>query len=122
MIEPLQDRIIKAEAVEWVPFTLPGWRGDTLAAFPNMDTSQAPFIAMAKLAPGAFIQRHYHLKAVEAVYVVEGELVNNGEALSAGSFLVHGPGVEHGPHTTDKGCTLMFIQYPGVSVEDSVLV
>jgi quercetin dioxygenase-like cupin family protein len=116
------DIILKAENIEWVPFTLPGWTGGTTAAFPNMDVEKAPFIAMAKLEPGAFIQRHYHNVAVESVYVVEGEMINNGEPLKAGSFLVHGPGVEHGPHTTKTGCTLMFIQYPGVTVEDSVLV
>lgn len=117
-----QELVIKAESIEWHPFTLPGWSGNTVAAFANTDIQQAPFIAMAKLSPGASIQRHYHLKAVESVYVVEGELINNGEKLSAGSFLVHGPGVAHGPHATEKGCTLMFIQYPGVTVEDSVLV
>lgn len=117
-----QENIMKAENIGWAPFTLPGWSGNTLAAFPNTDIQRAPFIALAKLAPGAFLQRHYHIKAVESVYVVEGELINNGEKLNAGSFLVHGPGVAHGPHTTEKGCTLMFIQYPGVSVEDSVLV
>lgn len=114
--------ILKAEEVEWVSFTLPGWTGTTTAAFINVDVGKAPFIAMAKLAPEANLQRHYHNVAIESVYVVEGELINDGEVLKAGSFLIHGPGVEHGPHTTKTGCTLMFIQYPGVTVEDSVLV
>ncbi|MBC7887294.1 MAG: cupin domain-containing protein [Ferruginibacter sp.] len=118
----LPDIILKAEDIEWIPFSLPGWTGTTTAAFPNMNITKAPFIAMAKLAPDAFIQKHYHNIAIESVYVVEGELINNGETLKAGSFLVHGTGVAHGPHTTKTGCTLMFIQYPGVTVEDSVLV
>lgn len=118
----IPDIILKAEEIEWTPFTLPGWTGTTTAAFINMDVEKAPFIAMAKLAPEANLQRHYHNIAVESVYVVDGELINNGEVLKAGSFLIHGPGVEHGPHTTKTGCTLMFIQYPGVTVEDSVLV
>jgi quercetin dioxygenase-like cupin family protein len=116
------DLIIKAENLQWVPFTLPGWTGNTTAAFPNTDTAKAPFIAMARLEPGAYIQKHYHVKAIEAVYVVGGELINNGEVLGQGSFMVHGPGVAHGPHTTEKGCTLMFIQYPGVSPDDSILL
>lgn len=116
------DIILKAEDIQWVDFTLPGWTGKTTAAFINMDVEKAPFIAMAKLEPEANLQRHYHNIAVESVYVVEGELINNGEVLKPGSFLVHGPGVEHGPHTTKTGCTLMFIQFPGVTVEDSVLV
>lgn len=118
----IADIILRAEDIEWVPFTLPGWTGTTTAAFPNMDIKKAPFIAIAKLEPGAFIQRHYHKVAIESVYVVEGELIDDGQVLQAGSFLVHGPDVAHGPHTTQSGCTLMFIQYPGVSVEDSILV
>lgn len=114
--------ILKAENIQWQPFTLPGWTGNTSAAFINMDTAKAPFIAMAKLEPGAILQRHYHNVAIESVYVAEGEMINNGELLKQGSFLIHGPGVEHGPHSTETGCTLMFIQYPGVTIEDSVLI
>lgn len=116
------DIILKAEDIKWAPFSLPGWTGNTEAAFINIDLEKAPFIAMARLAPAANLQRHYHNVAVEAVYVVEGQLINNGETLSAGSFLIHGPGVVHGPHTTETGCTLMFIQFPGVTIEDSILV
>jgi len=116
------DIILKAENIEWAPFTIPGWSGNTTATFPNMDVEKAPFIAMAKLESGAILQKHYHNIAIEAVYVVDGELINNGELLKAGSFLIYGPGVEHGPHSTETGCTLMFIQYPGVTVEDSVFI
>jgi len=116
------DIILKADDIKWVPFSLPGWTGQTTAAFPNMDVEKAPFIALARLEQGAYIQRHYHKLAIESVYVVEGELINNGEILQKGSFMVHGPGVKHGPHTTQSGCTLMFIQYPGVTIEDSVLL
>lgn len=120
--EKTTDNILRAEDIQWNPFTLPGWTGKTVAAFPNTDVSKAPFIAMAKLEPGAFIKKHFHNIAIEAVYVVEGVLENNSEQLNAGSFMIHGPGVEHGPHTTQSGCTLMFIQYPGVTVDDSVLI
>ncbi len=99
------DTVLKAENIEWVPFSLPGWKGGTTAAFPNMDVAKAPFIAMAKLEPDAFIQRHYHNIAVESVYVVEGELINDGDLLKAGSFLVHGPGVDMA-HTLLKQAAL----------------
>lgn len=117
-----EDLVIRPEGINWIPFSLPGWTGKTLAAFVNTDLEQAPFIAMAKLEPGAILQRHYHIKATEAVYVVAGQMINNGTILHPGSFLVHGPGIEHGPHTTETGCTLMFIQHPGVDEQDSVLV
>lgn len=114
------DKIIHPNDIEFQPFNIPGFHGDTRAAFPNMDLSEAPFIALLQMAPGALLQEHYHIVATEAVYVVAGEMINKGEKLPAGSFLVHGPGVLHGPHTTETGCTLMFIQSPGVTVEDSV--
>lgn len=118
----VSDIILKPEDIQWAPFNIPGFTGETTAAFINMDVEKAPFIAMLKLAPQAHLKRHYHNVAIEAVYVVEGEMINNGEVLKPGSFLIHGPGVEHGPHTTETGCTLMFIQYPGVTVEDSIFV
>ncbi len=116
------DRIQKPEDLEFVPFTIPGFSGDTQAAFPNNDLSVAPFIALLIMAPGAFLKKHYHQTADEAVYVVEGELINDGQPLPAGSFLTHGSGVWHGPHTTRTGCKLMFIQSVPVGPEDSVFV
>lgn len=116
------DVVLRPADLPFVPFTIPGFSGDTRAAFPNTDLARAPFIALLTMAPGALLRKHYHLRATEAVYVVSGTMLNAGEALHAGSFLVHGPGTWHGPHTTETGCTLMFIQSPGVGPEDSVFV
>lgn len=117
---PGHDTILHAADVEFAPFALPGFSGDTRAAFLNVDTTKAPFVALLRLAPGSVLQRHFHPRAVEAVYVLDGEMINDGEPLAAGSMLAHGAGVIHGPHTTHTGCTLMFIQYPGVGPDDSV--
>lgn len=117
------DLILKPEDIRFEPFTIPGFSGDTRAAFPNVDVGRAPFIALLKMAPGAVLKRHFHPRAMEAVHVVEGTMINDGEPLPAGSFLIHGPGVWHGPHVAPEGgCTLMFIQYPGVGPDDSVFV
>ncbi|QEE43475.1 carboxylesterase family protein (plasmid) [Rhizobium sp. WL3] len=117
------DIILTPDDLAFQPFNIPGFSGDTRAAFPNMDTTRAPFIALLKMAPGATLKRHFHPRAMEAVYVMEGTLMNDGQSLPAGSFLVHGPGVWHGPHVAPEGgCTLMFIQYPGVGPDDSVFV
>lgn len=40
------DIVLKAEEIQWVDFSLPGWTGKTTAAFANMDVEKAPFIAM----------------------------------------------------------------------------
>jgi quercetin dioxygenase-like cupin family protein len=116
------DRIQTPEQITFAPFALPGFSGDNQAAFLNTDTAVAPFIALLKLAAGGVLAKHYHTEAVEAVYVVEGTMINDGVPLPAGSILTHGPGVWHGPHTTQDGCTLMFMQYPGVGPADSVFV
>jgi anti-sigma factor ChrR (cupin superfamily) len=112
--------ILRGDAIEFTPFSLPGFTGGTQAAFLSTDVAVAPFIALLKLEPGAVLKRHYHPKAIEAVYVLEGEMINDGTPLPKGSIVMHGPGVTHGPHTTLAGCTLMFIQYPGVGPDDSV--
>ena len=114
------DLILRGDQISFSPFTIPGFSGGTFAAFPNTDVARAPFIALLKMEPGALLKKHYHPVVPEAVYVVEGEMINNGEVLPAGSFLVHGPGVLHGPHTTETGCTLMFIQAAPVGPDDSV--
>lgn len=117
-----KDLVIHPGDLKFVPFNIPGFSGDTFGAFPNTDIEKAPFIALLKMNPGAVLRKHFHPVAKEAVYVVDGEMINDGEVLEAGSFLVHGPEVAHGPHSTIKGCTLMFIQFPGVTVDDSVFV
>lgn len=117
-----KDKIIHAQELQFAPFSLPGFSGGTHAAFPNLDTEKAPLIALLRMDPGAELAKHYHPVARESVYVVEGEMINDGEVLKQGSFLVHGPNVIHGPHKTLTGCTLMFIQYPGVGPDDSVFI
>jgi quercetin dioxygenase-like cupin family protein len=115
------DMILTPADIRFEPFSIPGFTGDTRAAFPNVDTTRAPFIAMLKMAPGAVLKRHFHPRSMEAVHVMDGTMINDGVELPAGSFLIHGPGVWHGPHTASEGgCTLMFIQYPGVGPDDSV--
>jgi quercetin dioxygenase-like cupin family protein len=112
--------VLRAQDVTFAPFSLPGFSVGTEAAFLNTDTGAAPFVALLRMAPGAVLKKHHHPKAIEAVYVLEGEMINDGERLAAGSIITHGPGVSHGPHVTETGCTLMFIQYPGVGPDDSV--
>lgn len=117
-----EDTILRSTDVVFAPFALPGFTGGTEAAFLNTDLAAAPFVALLRLAPGATLANHYHTEAVEAVYVLEGEMINDDEPLAPASMLAHGPGVWHGPHTTETGCTLIFIQSPGVGSEGSVFI
>jgi quercetin dioxygenase-like cupin family protein len=114
--------ILHARDVAFAPFALPGFSGGTESGFLNTDLTAAPFVALLRMAPGAVLAKHHHPKAIEAVYVLDGEMINDGERLAAGSIVTHGPGTPHGPHVTETGCTLMFIQYPGVGPDDSVFL
>ena len=118
----MNDNIIQPADLAFAQVNLPGFSGETLGSFVNTDVSRAPFLALLKMGPGAVLARHYHPAVPEAIYVVDGVMINDGVPLQAGSFCVHGPNVEHGPHTTEHGCTLLFIQASPVGPDDSVLV
>lgn len=116
------DYIVPASEVKFTPFNIPGFSGDTAAASINNDIARAPFVVMLKMAPGAVLRKHYHPNVGEVLYILEGEFINDGERLAAGSFTTHGDGVVHGPHTTETGCTVMFIQSAPVGPDDSIFV
>lgn len=116
------DTIMLPTDLVWAPFELPGFCGRMEAAFINMDTNRAPFIALLRMPKGSSLARHFHTRQIEAVHVLEGTMLNNGTPLPKGSTLLHAPGVIHGPHTTDTGTTLMFIQYGAVGPDDSIFV
>lgn len=116
------DYIVPANAVHFAPFNIPGFSGDTEAATVNDDVTRAPFVVLLKMQPGATLKKHYHPRIGEVLYVLEGEFINDGQRLPAGSFIAHGAGVVHGPHTTETGCTMMFIQSAPVGPDDSLFV
>jgi mannose-6-phosphate isomerase-like protein (cupin superfamily) len=116
------DLILSGKDVKFEAFALPGFCGKIEGAFINTDIDKGPFVALLRLAPGAVLAKHYHLKAREVVYVLEGELINDGKLLPKGSSLTHPPGVIHGPHTTTTGVTLMFLQSSPVDQNDSVFI
>jgi mannose-6-phosphate isomerase-like protein (cupin superfamily) len=116
------DLILSGKDVKFEAFALPGFCGKIEGAFVNTDVEKGPFVALLRLSPGAVLAKHYHLKAREVVYVLEGELINDGKPLPKGSSLTHPPGVIHGPHTTKKGVTLMFVQSLPVDQYDSVFI
>jgi hypothetical protein len=42
------DTVVHAASVQFAPFALPGFTGDTQAAFVNAGTAKAPLIALLK--------------------------------------------------------------------------
>lgn len=121
-ISDAPDYIVPAEKVKFSPFSIPGFTGETAAATVNDDINRAPFVVLLKMQPGAVLRKHYHPNVGEVLYVLEGEFINDGERLAANSFIAHAAGVVHGPHTTETGCTVMFIQSAPVGPDDSVFV
>jgi quercetin dioxygenase-like cupin family protein len=116
------DLIQSGADMKFQPFNLPGFCGGTEGAFVNTDVTKGPFVALLRMAPGAVLAKHYHLKATEVVYVLEGHLINDSQPLPTGSSLTHPAGVVHGPHSTTTGATLMFIQSTPVDANDSVFI
>jgi quercetin dioxygenase-like cupin family protein len=110
--------VIKNESLKWEPFPIPGHTGKLEAAFLNRDLSQGPIVAMMKMAPGSRIPAHFHKKASETFYVLDGDFINKGVAYKKGAFFIVKPGDVHGPHSTKTGTTLMFMQSTEVDPSD----
>ena len=61
---------------------------------------------VTRMAPGAVIPRHWHSKADETVYVLDGDFVEEGVSYGPGTFFSGDAGTSHGPHSTVTGCLL----------------
>jgi quercetin dioxygenase-like cupin family protein len=71
------------------------------------DEISGAMTVLTRLEPGAVIPAHWHSKADEAVYVLEGDFVEDGASYGAGSYFRGRAGTAHGPHSTVRGCTVL---------------
>lgn len=72
------------------------------------DPGTGPSFVMYRFAPGSVVPEHFHSKAAEVAYVLEGELIEAGKPCKAGTVFTASAGVSHGPHETRTGCTVVF--------------
>jgi quercetin dioxygenase-like cupin family protein len=110
--------VVKNESLKWEPFPIPGHTGKLEAAFLNRDLAQGPIVAVMRMGPGSRIPAHFHKKASETFYVLNGDFINKGVAYKKGAFFSVKPGDIHGPHSTKTGATLMFMQSTEVDPGD----
>lgn len=105
------ENIIKSTELGYSPFPIPGATADKLfAKLLNLDTRYGPVFAILRMEAGAYIPAHVHHKTEEQLFVLEGDFINDGVAYEVGAFFSHDKGQVHGPHSTENGCTLIFIQ------------
>ncbi len=62
---------------------------------------------ITKMRAGATIPAHWHSKADETVYVLEGDFIEDGITYGPGYYFVGAARTMHGPHSTKAGCTLL---------------
>ena len=62
---------------------------------------------VTRMRAGATIPAHWHSKADETVYVLEGDFIEDGISYGSGNYFVGVARTVHGPHSTKAGCTLL---------------
>jgi quercetin dioxygenase-like cupin family protein len=71
------------------------------------DEVSGAMTVLTRMEPGTTIPAHWHSKADEAVYVLEGDFVEDGTGYGPGSYFRGKAGTVHGPHSTIRGCTVL---------------
>ena len=107
-----QSVVVQTDALEPVPFPIPGATppDGVTATLINVDAAQGLVTTIIHIAPGARIPAHYHNDGPEAHYVLSGDFINAGETLGPGAFVTHPTGVVHGPHESRSGCSILTLQ------------
>ncbi len=62
---------------------------------------------VTRMNPGATIPAHWHSKADETVYVLEGDFIEDGTTYGPGHYFIGAARTMHGPHSTRTGCILL---------------
>jgi quercetin dioxygenase-like cupin family protein len=73
----------------------------------HKDEATGAMAVLTRMEPGASIPAHWHTRADETVYVLDGDFVEDGESYGPGSYFQGKAGTAHGPHSTVEGCTVL---------------
>jgi mannose-6-phosphate isomerase-like protein (cupin superfamily) len=100
--------LVTSSAVDALP-----WR--PLAPYEDVDykllwQSGKSVAGLMRLAPGAVVAPHTHVRSHHHLWIVDGIAETRGEPVGTGSY-VHVPaGVEHGLRAVgDAGCTVLYL-------------
>jgi quercetin dioxygenase-like cupin family protein len=94
---------IRDSEVGWIPLELPGVSIKVL----NKDESTGATAVLTRIEAGAIIPAHFHSRADETVYVLNGDFIEDGVRYGPGSYFAGKAGTPHGPHETVEGCILL---------------
>lgn len=95
--------VIDSKDVAPVPLELPGVSIRVL----DRDSATGGMTVLTRIEAGATIPEHWHTKADETVFVLEGDFVEAGVAHGPGAFFAGKAGTTHGPHHSVGGCTVL---------------
>jgi len=94
-----------ADSIEWQPSGIDGVHFKVL----DGDLATGAAVTVYKFDPGSVVPAHFHTKADEVAYVLEGDFVENGATYSAGSVFAAPAGTVHGEHRTVNGAVVLFV-------------
>ncbi len=94
---------IHQDATAETPLEIPGVSIRVL----SRDAESGGMAVLTRIEAGATIPAHWHTKADETVYVLEGDFVEAGVSYGPGTFFAGKAGTTHGPHHSVGGCTVL---------------
>jgi anti-sigma factor ChrR (cupin superfamily) len=94
--------VMRSQNLVWQPHSVPGV---TLATL-HVDPVKREITGLLKAEPGVRYPLHRH-RAIEEMFMLEGDLAIAGEVYGAGDYIRSHPGSSHAPETRD-GCMFFF--------------
>lgn len=94
---------IASDSVSSTPLDIPGVSIRVL----SRDAATGGMTVLTRIEAGATIPEHWHTKADEIVFVIEGDFVEAGVGHGPGAFFAGKAGTTHGPHHSVGGCTVL---------------
>jgi quercetin dioxygenase-like cupin family protein len=88
-----------------LPWADPGMPGVSMKVL-HKDEAIGAMAVLTRNEAGASIPAHWHSKADETVFVLDGDFVVGGVNYGPGSYFVRKARTTHGPHSTVRGCTV----------------
>ncbi len=109
---PAHSHVVRPANMEWQKTRFPGCEVKTLL----LDRESGVVTALMRLAPGAVLPDHEHVK-IEQTYMLEGRLVDKegpaaGLEVIAGEFVWREPASRHVAWTPEGGLMLAMFQIP----------
>ena len=94
---------VRGSELPWADLGMPGVSMKVL----HKDEATGAMAVLTRIEAGASIPAHWHSKADETVFVLDGDLGEEGASYGPGSYFVGKARTRHGPPSTVRGCTVL---------------